>query len=76
MKEDLDRSELRNSKIMEEVDDRYVSLDQQHELRIEGMERKWSKKLQCSQRNFDRERESILAQAAQEREELLREMGK
>ena len=76
MKEDLERSELRNSKIMEEVDDHYVTLEQQHERRIEGMERKWNKKLQAAQRSFDRERDTILSHAAQEKDELLREMGK
>ena len=76
MKDDLNRSELRNSKIMEEVDDRCLNQDQQHEKRIDSLEKKWSKKFQSVQRNFEKERETILSQSLSEKEELLKEIGR
>lgn len=75
MKEDLNRSELRHSKIAEEADDRCVGLDEQHEIKLEGLERMWNRKLSSAHRNFERERESILIQTTSEKEELYKEIG-
>ncbi|XP_076802141.1 uncharacterized protein LOC143446407 [Clavelina lepadiformis] len=74
MRDDLERSELRNSKIIEEVDDRYVTIDQQNERRISNSEKKWAKKLNSVQRNFDRERDAIVSQSNLERDTLKKEL--
>ncbi|XP_009861113.3 uncharacterized protein LOC100186835 [Ciona intestinalis] len=74
MREDLERSEIRNSKLVEEVDDRYLSMDQQNERKMSGMERKWVKKLSSAQRGFEREREAMMATSDREREIMQKEI--
>jgi len=75
MRDDLERSELRTSKLIDEADDHYLSMDQQTERRMSVVERKWAKKINSLQQGHKRERESIVAQFNQDKEALRAEIG-
>nr|CAB3264328.1 ninein-like protein [Phallusia mammillata] len=74
MKDDLERSELRTSKLIDEVDDRYLSMDQQNEKKLTVVERKWAKKLNCAQHAHERERDTMLIQFNQDKELFRKEI--
>lgn len=75
MKDDLEKSELRTSKLIDEVDDRYLSMDQQSEKKLSVVERKWAKKLNSTQHAYERERDTMLSQFNQDKELLRKEIG-
>nr|XP_039249044.1 ninein-like protein [Styela clava] len=76
MKDDLEKSEIRNSKLIDEVDDRYLHVDKNREKLLHNLEQQWSRKLRQAQRTFDNDRELFQTDAMLERDALQQEIDR
>lgn len=75
MRDNLNQSEIRNSKLAEEADDHYFTIDEQNHLLVKKIESKWQKKLDACQLKFQKEQEEFARQAAEENANLQNEIG-
>ena len=75
MVQNLNHSELRNSMLVEEADDRHMSIDQQNEREVTKLEAQWQRRLDNQQAEFHRQREDLSSQALNDRKSLKAEIG-
>ena len=75
MRETLNKAEIRNSKLIKEADDRYLTIEQSNDKKLAQTERKWQKKLHSAQKEFERDKETIMSQCNYDVINLQKEIG-